>query len=136
MKLSWIMKFLSSMTCEEWFFCFNAREHHDRWCAGAGMDTKATGFALTWGSFPLSCSWIFCWTRFKIRWIVLFCIGMQKFWRVDSTQVKLFRDVLCSVWVIESLCFWIMICMWHADCYYSGLTNIIHIPFSSIFYVL
>lgn len=31
--------------------------------AGAGVDVKATGFALTRGAFSIACSSIVCWTR-------------------------------------------------------------------------
>jgi hypothetical protein len=40
--------------------------------AGAGVDVKATGFALMRGVVPLSCLLIFYYTRFEIHLIVLF----------------------------------------------------------------
>ena len=58
--------------------------------AGAGVDAKETGFALTRGAFPIVCSSIFCWTRF----LQLCYSGLSfEFWRVDSRRVQLFRDV-------------------------------------------
>ena len=106
-------------------FLFQCKGAPRQVVAGAWVDTKATGFALTWGSFPLSCSWIFYWTRLKIRWIVLFCTGT---WilscRLDSSKTVSRCSLQClGDWII------MLSGMWHTCCYYSRLTTIIHIPF-------
>lgn len=78
--------------------------------AGAGVDAKETGFALTRGAFPIVCSSIFCWTRFLhlcYSGLVLRILACRL-----ETSTTVSRCFL-RVWVIESLCCRIMICMRH-----------------------
>jgi hypothetical protein len=126
------MQFLSSMTCEDWFFCFNARGHHDRWWQARGWTRRQLGLLWREVRFHYRVHGFFYWTRLKIRWIVLFCTGM---WilscRLDSSKTV----SRCSLQCLDD---WIIMLsgMWHTCCYYSRLTTIIHIPFSCIFYIM